>query len=682
METNIKKNAALLTLLMFVKKILSIVYKIPYQNVVGDAGFYVFQQVYPFIAISMLLTGFALPTVIGSLLVEHHYSTAIKDKLKRSMWIFSTLAFVILLLVNRQIALIMGDVLLAPIIRVVGVHFLFIPPIAYMRGVLQARPETLKDCGYSVVIEQITRVFAVLIVLYLFGGSTHDDYRVAELAFMFSLISPVITIMHLYLLKPEDDIQSFLPLTVKPNFFRRSFYLFCGAGILVIFALIDSFLVFNTLVTTESQGDAMVLKGIYERGLPLVQAGTFFVNSLVGLTISKFETVTNDKQKKIAFSTGLFYILGLAIPSAIGLITVVPYLNMTLFMDQAGNDTLQIMMVQVILYSLVVLLTATLSRSKQQPYVLSSLLIGILLKLLLTAPLINQYGINGAAISSIIGLVIMNLMMLFGVRTLFTTKLFAIFIGISTSTFAMWLGLQTLEPIIAFLDNGTRLGYLYLLLANTGIGISIYGLFMVLQVYFFNSFGKMILARHQKRRERVIGAARARERFREEALRLQEEKRQELLRLQKEEYEREQYRLSLMHNRPKQSSAVDASGQIEARGDGQTPGSGLSANDQQLVSQGRKINNGRKGGPTMRLDKFLKVSRIIKRRQTAKEVSDAGKISVNGKVAKSSTSLSVGDEITLYYATRTLIIRVMEIKDSTKKEDADRMYEIVSETSR
>ncbi|MCL2560537.1 MAG: RNA-binding S4 domain-containing protein [Turicibacter sp.] len=84
----------------------------------------------------------------------------------------------------------------------------------------------------------------------------------------------------------------------------------------------------------------------------------------------------------------------------------------------------------------------------------------------------------------------------------------------------------------------------------------------------------------------------------------------------------------------------------------------------------------------MRLDKFLKVSRIIKRRQTAKEVSDAGKISVNGKVAKSSTSLSIGDEIALHYATRTLTIRVVEIKDSTKKEDAQRMYEVVSEVPR
>jgi PST family polysaccharide transporter len=677
-----KKNAALLTLLMLVKKLLSIVYKIPYQNVTGDAGFYVFQQIYPFIAISMLLTGYALPTVIGSLLAEQHYSMAIKDKLKRSMWMLSVLTFAILTLANRQIALIMGDVLLAPIIRVVGIHFLFISPIAYMRGVLQSRPETIKGLGYSIVIEQITRVFAVLMVLYLFDVHTIGYYQIAEFAFMFSLISPVVTTIHLYLLKPEDDIQSFLPLTERSQFFRRSLYLLCSAGILVIFGLIDNFLVFNTLITTQSQDDAMVLKGIFERGLPLVQAGTFFVSTLVSLTMSKFETAVNDKQKKIAFSTGLFYILGFAIPSTVGLVMVTPYLNMTLFMDQAGNRTLQIMMVQIVLYALVVLLTATLSRAKRQSFVLASLLIGILIKLLLTAPLVSQYGISGAAISSVVALTIMSIMMLFCVKSLFTTKLVAIFIGISISTVAMWLGLRQSAPFIAFLNDDTRYGYLYLVVANTGIGIAVYGLVMALQIYLFSAVGKRILIQHQKRRERVIRAARAHERRREEALRLQEEQLQVALRFQREQRERERYRQSLMQNKPKQGLTVEGRKHLDEHGHRQNPMSEPLVINQLEIQQEREVNHERKEGKKMRLDKFLKVSRIIKRRQTAKEVSDAGKISVNGKVAKSSTSLSVGDEIALHYATRTLVVKVMEIKDSTKKEDAERMYEIVREEPR
>lgn len=81
----------------------------------------------------------------------------------------------------------------------------------------------------------------------------------------------------------------------------------------------------------------------------------------------------------------------------------------------------------------------------------------------------------------------------------------------------------------------------------------------------------------------------------------------------------------------------------------------------------------------MRLDKFLKVSRIIKRRPVAKEVADKGRIKVNGVLAKSSTDLKINDEIEIRFGNKLLTVKVLEIKDSTKKEDAVKMYEIIKE---
>ena len=82
----------------------------------------------------------------------------------------------------------------------------------------------------------------------------------------------------------------------------------------------------------------------------------------------------------------------------------------------------------------------------------------------------------------------------------------------------------------------------------------------------------------------------------------------------------------------------------------------------------------------MRLDKFLKVSRIIKRRPVAKEVADKGRIKVNGVLAKSSTDLKVNDEIEVRFGNKLLTVKVLEMLDSTKKEDASKMYEIIRET--
>lgn len=82
----------------------------------------------------------------------------------------------------------------------------------------------------------------------------------------------------------------------------------------------------------------------------------------------------------------------------------------------------------------------------------------------------------------------------------------------------------------------------------------------------------------------------------------------------------------------------------------------------------------------MRLDKYLKVSRIIKRRTVAKEVADKGRIKVNGVLAKSSTDLKENDQIEIRFGNKILLVEVLEMKDSTKKEDALKMYKIISET--
>ena len=79
----------------------------------------------------------------------------------------------------------------------------------------------------------------------------------------------------------------------------------------------------------------------------------------------------------------------------------------------------------------------------------------------------------------------------------------------------------------------------------------------------------------------------------------------------------------------------------------------------------------------MRIDKFLKVSRIIKRRTVAKDASDAGVVVINGKEAKPSTNVKEGDILEIAFGEKKLKIKVLNIKDSTKKEDAGEMYEVI-----
>ena len=76
----------------------------------------------------------------------------------------------------------------------------------------------------------------------------------------------------------------------------------------------------------------------------------------------------------------------------------------------------------------------------------------------------------------------------------------------------------------------------------------------------------------------------------------------------------------------------------------------------------------------MRLDKFLKVSRLIKRRTVANEACDAGRVLVNDKPAKASVKVKQGDLIEIQFGTRTVKVEVLDIKDTTKKEEAGDLF--------
>ncbi len=79
----------------------------------------------------------------------------------------------------------------------------------------------------------------------------------------------------------------------------------------------------------------------------------------------------------------------------------------------------------------------------------------------------------------------------------------------------------------------------------------------------------------------------------------------------------------------------------------------------------------------MRLDKYLKVSRLIKRRTVANDACDAEKVSVNGKPARASYDVKEGDIIEISIGAKPLRVKVLDVREFTKKEDAAALYEVV-----
>ena len=83
----------------------------------------------------------------------------------------------------------------------------------------------------------------------------------------------------------------------------------------------------------------------------------------------------------------------------------------------------------------------------------------------------------------------------------------------------------------------------------------------------------------------------------------------------------------------------------------------------------------------MRLDKYLKVSRLIKRRTVANEACDSSRVSVNGKQVKPSYDVKIGDLITIAFGSKQVTVKVLDIRETTKKSESIGMYEVISESN-
>ena len=134
------KGASILTIAATIVKILSAVYRVPYQNLVGDKGFYIYQQVYPFIGIFIIWTSYGLAVAVSKLLASTQ-SRGHEKSIMQCAFVYLLLLSLVFFGILRGFAPFfaeaMGDPELVSLIRVSAYIVLIMPFLSILKGNFQ-----------------------------------------------------------------------------------------------------------------------------------------------------------------------------------------------------------------------------------------------------------------------------------------------------------------------------------------------------------------------------------------------------------------------------------------------------------------------------------------------------------------------------------------------------------------
>ncbi|MGY4691879.1 putative polysaccharide biosynthesis protein [Salibacterium sp. K-3] len=417
------KGAMLVTAAAFIGKVLSALYRVPYQNMAGDQGLYVYQQVYPLLGTAMILAMYGFPVALSGLMIERG-----ADKTWKEADTTAYAAFMVLLLVHGLvfglllfsapvIAGWMGDPALADILRLAGGVLLLVPFISTVRGYYQGLGN-MHPAAVSHLAEQVIRSAGIIggtaiVVWFGFG-----PYAAGKAAAAASVLGAAVCAGYLVFVWTRRGAPFSVSVVdvfrrikeIRAAVLLRGLPAASGAMIFLLYQWIDAFTVVRILTESGTEpGYAKSLKGMFDRGQPLLQFGTVLATSaamtVVPLIQKEKQTGREEAAGHYAGLT-LRLVLFLGSAAAAGLIMTAEPVNVMLFQNDSGTGALRVLAV-TLLFSGVVMITSAVMQGHH--YFIRPVLflgIGAVVKAAGNIALLPLFGIQGAAASTVLGMAV------------------------------------------------------------------------------------------------------------------------------------------------------------------------------------------------------------------------------------------------------------------------------------
>ena len=423
------RGAALLTVAALLVKILSAIYRVPFQNLVGDEGFYIYQQVYPFIAVFVVWTSGGFAVAISKLLADNDAEPSLfkREQQRRFImrvvfWYLVALAavfFIALYFGADGLAKLMGDPELSPLLRTGSFIVWIMPAFAVVKGAFQSRGY-MAPIAYAQVVEQVVRVAIILVGTAIIMKTTASLYSAGRVAVVGTVIGEAvgfILLAYWYIRqfsrsakKEHSSTLPVLPIIKEVTWFSLSVSM--SSLLLLSYQFVDSFTIYSLLVESGVDNlQAKELKGVFDRGQPLVQLGIVIASSLTLAIVPLIAHQTKIQAEggrsalpfiQLTYRTALIF--GSA--AAIGLMAVMPDINVMLFKTNSESGVLAFYMLQIIPLSLVLTFTGILQGLEKLKVPALLLIFGFIIKLVINQLTIIPLGIEGAALASNVGLAV------------------------------------------------------------------------------------------------------------------------------------------------------------------------------------------------------------------------------------------------------------------------------------
>lgn len=492
-------GAVLLSVAALIAKILSAVYRVPFQNMVGNTGLYVYQQVYPLYGIGMTFALSGFPVFFSKIIAQAGSIQEHRRLMRNSLFIltlFSLAIFVVIYGFAGTIARTMGDPLLLPIIQSVAWLFLFMPALATLRGYFQGTYR-MKPTAISQVLEQIIRVGVIIFAAWVFTKSGTDLYQMGAQAMSGAIwgagAATVVLLFYFFKREQPEQLTQNSPTIAPVLSFKKLARLYLTEGLticlltslLVLFQLVDSFTLYKGLLANDIAGEtAKALKGIYDRGQPLVQlgmvVGTGFSAGFIPLMSRAYAlqqlTSFHRAAKSLIRMTAVFSFAAVA-----GLLAILPEVNEMLFGDTSGNAVLSVYIFAIAIASIMMAYHSICQSTNHFRLTIIALVIGLLVKLLANHLFIPQWDTLGASLATVMGLsamvVFLHVNLPLSLRNIWNKDAFLLKLTLGAGF--LFLSAFMTKTILWLVFEPGRTNATVVALLTVGVGVSVFLTYMI-----------------------------------------------------------------------------------------------------------------------------------------------------------------------------------------------------------